>query len=99
MGIVTWEVNKEEYMYQTIVGSEVEEKIGMEVSQDGMQMFSIGSDNDGTRILLGITDDEKVNEGNGRGTFKDWVFAIVDESMGCGTEEAGMGVDVEVKEL
>ena len=51
MGIVTWEVNKEEEMYWTTAGSEVEEKVGMEVSQDGMQMFAVGSDNQGTRIL------------------------------------------------
>ena len=69
----------------------------MEMSEDGMQMFVAGSDNEGIRILLGIGDDEKVNEGNGRGTFKEWVSAIVDESMGCETEVAGIGADVELK--
>ena len=97
MGIVKWDVNKEEEMYGTTVGSEVEKKFGMEVSKDGMQMLSIGSDNEGTRILLGIGDDEKVNEGNGRGSFKHWVSAIVDESMGCETEVDRIGTGVEVK--
>ena len=51
------------------------------------------------KIFSGIGDDEKVNEGSGRGTFKEWVSTIVDESMGCGTEVAGIGADVEVKVL
>ena len=70
----------------------------MEMSEDGMQMFVAGSDNEGIRILLGVGDDEKVNESSGRGTFKEWVSTIVDESMGCGTEVVGIRVDVEVKE-
>ena len=49
------------------------------------------------KFCSGIGDDEKVNEGNGRGTFEDWVSTIVDESMGCWTEIARIGVDVEVK--
>ena len=69
----------------------------MEFSDDGMQIFYARSDNEGTRILLGIGDDEKVNEGNGRGTFKYWISVIVDESMGCWTEIARIGADVEVK--
>ena len=48
-------------------------------------------------VLSGIGDDEKVNEGNHRGTFKDWISAIVDESMGCGIEVARIGANVEVK--
>ena len=48
-------------------------------------------------VLSGIGDDEKVNEGNGIRNFKDWVSAIVDESMGCKPEVAGIGADVEVK--
>ena len=40
---------------------------------------------------------KRVNEGNGRGTFKEWVSAIVDESMGCEIEVAGIGADVELK--
>ena len=44
-----------------------------------------------------IGDDEKVNEGNGRGTFKDRVFEIVDESMGFWTEVAWRETSVEVR--
>ena len=40
---------------------------------------------------------KRVNEGNGRGNFKEWVSAIVDESMGCETEVARIGADVELK--
>ena len=69
----------------------------MEVSEDGIQRFVARSDNEGTGILSGIGDDEKVNEGNGIGNFKDWVSALVYESMGCETEVYGIGSDVEVK--
>ena len=69
----------------------------MEVSEDQMKMFAAGSDNEGTKILSRIGDDKNVNEGNGGGTFKEWVSAIVDESMGCETEVAGIGADVELK--
>ena len=69
----------------------------MGVSEDGMKMFVAGSDNEGTKICSGIGDDEKVNEGNGIGTFEDWVSAIVDESMGCWTETTRIGAYVEVK--
>ena len=69
----------------------------MEVLEDGMQIFAVESDNEGTRILLGIGDDEKVNEGNGIGTSKEWLYAIVDEIMGCGIEVARIGADVDVK--
>ena len=69
----------------------------MAFSEDGMQIFAAGSDDEGTKILLGISDGEKVNEGNCRGILKDWVSAIVDESMGCGSEVAGIGADVKVK--
>ena len=69
----------------------------MEVSENGKEMFAVGSDNEGTIIFSWIGDDEKVNEGNGRGDFKDQISAIVDESMGCWTEIARIGADVEVK--
>ena len=36
MGIVTLEVNNEEEMYLTTTSSKVEEKVRMEVSEDGM---------------------------------------------------------------
>ena len=83
MGIVTWEVNKEEEMYQETVGSEVEEKARMEVSKNGMLMFANGSDDEGTRILSGMGDDEKMNEGNCRGVFEYWISTTEDGSMGC----------------
>ena len=60
-------------------------------------MFATGSNNEGTKILSRIGNDKNVNEGNGRGSFKEWVSAIVDESMGCETEVAGIGADVELK--
>ena len=69
----------------------------MEVSKDQMKMFAAGSNNEGTKILSRIGDDKNVNEGNGRGSFKEWVSAIVDESMGCETEVARIGADVELK--
>ena len=69
----------------------------MEFSEDGMKMFVAGSDNEGTEFFSGIGDDEKVNEGNGRGTFKDWVSAIVDGGMGCWTELAWREASVVVK--
>ena len=69
----------------------------MEVSENGMRMLAAGSDDQGTKIISGIANDERMNEGNCRGTFKEWVSAIVDESMGCETEVAGIGADVELK--
>ena len=97
MGIVTWEVNKEEEMFSTTIGSEVEEKFGMEVSGDGMWTLAAGSDNEGTKIFSVIDDDERVNEGNCRGIFKDQVFARVDWNMGGWTEIGMIGADVKVK--
>ena len=69
----------------------------MEVSENGMQMFVVGSDDELTKIPSGIGDDETMNEGNCRGTFKDWAFATVDGSMGCLTELDVIESDVEVK--
>ena len=43
-----------------------------------MKMFVFGSDDEGAKIHSGIGDDERMNEGNCRGTFKDWAFATVD---------------------
>ena len=45
----------------------------MEVLENVMQMFVAGSDDEVTKIRSGIVDDERVNEGNCRWTFKDWV--------------------------
>ena len=77
-------------MFSTTVGSKVEEKIKMGISQNGMQMFVVGSDDERTKIHSGIGDDERMNEGNCRGTFKDRVSATVDGSMGCWTKLAGI---------
>ena len=55
----------------------------MEVSKDQMKMFATGSNNEGTKILSRIADDERMNEGNCRGNFKGWVSATVDGRMGC----------------
>ena len=76
---------------------EVEERIEMEVSENGTQMFAVGSDDEGTKIRSRIGDDERMNEGNCRGTFKDRVSATVDGSMGCWTELDGIEAYVEVK--
>ena len=62
MGIVIWEVGKGEEM---------------EVSNNGMQMFAVGSNDKGTKICSGIDDDERVNEVNCRGTFKDRDSVII----------------------
>ena len=62
-----------------------------------MQMFAARSDDEGTKIFSGISGDEKMNDGNGRGTFNDWVSAIVDGSMGCWPELVGIEADVEFK--
>ena len=53
-----------------------------------MQMFAARSDDEGTKIFSGISDDEKMNDGNGRGTFNDWVSAIVDGIIRCWAELA-----------
>ena len=45
--------------------------IDMEVSENRMQMFVARSDDEDTKICSGIGDDERMNEGNCRGTFKD----------------------------
>ena len=54
----------------------------MEVSRNGMKMFAAGSDDEGAKFFSGIGNNEKMNDGNGRGTFKEWVFATIDGSMG-----------------
>ena len=46
-------------------------------------MLEVGSEDKGTKIHSGMVDDEKVNEGNCRGTFKDRVSAMVYRCMGC----------------
>ena len=69
----------------------------MEILGNGMQVFVDGSDDEGNKICLGIVDDERVNEGNCRGTFKEWVSAIVDGGMGCCTELAWRETCVVVK--
>ena len=46
-------------------------------------MPASGSDDKGTKICLGIADDERMNEGNYRGTFRDWFSATIDGRMGC----------------
>ena len=97
MDIVVWQVGKGEEIFLTTVSSEVEERIGMEVSENGMQMFVVGSDVEGTKIRLGIGDDERMNEVNCKGTFNDWVSATVDESIGFWTEMAWIEAGVEVK--
>ena len=70
----------------------------MDVLGNGMQNFAAGSDDEGTKIDSGIGDNERMNKGNWRGTFKDWVYAIVDGGMGFWTEmdwrEAGVVVRV-----
>ena len=53
-----------------------------------MQMFVARSDDEGTKIFSGISGDEKMNDGNGRGTFNYWVSAIVDGIMRCWDELA-----------
>ena len=53
-----------------------------------------GSDDEGTKIFSRIDDDERINEVNCRGTFKDWVYAIVDGSMGCWNEMAWVELGV-----
>ena len=60
----------------------------MEVSGNGMKIFAVGSDDEGTKFFSGIGEDEKMNDGNGKGTFKDWVPATIDGSMGCWVELA-----------
>ena len=57
----------------------------MEVLENIMQMFTAGSDDEGTKICSGIGDDERMNEGICRGTLNDRVSPIVDGSMGCST--------------
>ena len=42
----------------------------MEILENGMKMFAVGSDDEGTKIRSRIVDDERVNEGNCRGTLK-----------------------------
>ena len=69
----------------------------MEILENGMQMFVARSDDEGTKISLGIVDDEKVNEGNCRETFKYWVSAIVYGGMRCCTELEWRETSVVVK--
>ena len=49
----------------------------MEILENGMKMFAAGSDDEVTKIRSGINDDERVNEVNCRGTFKDWDSVII----------------------
>ena len=44
-----------------------------------------------------IDDDERVNEGNCRGIFKDSISVRVDSNMGGWTEIGMIGADVKVK--
>ena len=69
----------------------------MEISENGMRMLVVGSDDAGTKIFSGIDDDERMSEGNYRGDFKDWASATVDGSMGCWTELDGIEEDVDFK--
>ena len=69
----------------------------MEVLENGMQMFAAGSDDGGTKICSRIGDNERMNEGNYRGTFKYQVSVTVDGSMGCWTEMDEIEADVKVK--
>ena len=50
----------------------------MEVSRNGMKMFAAGSYDEGTKFFLGIGNNEKMNDGNGRGTFNNrWKHVIL----------------------
>ena len=69
----------------------------MEVSENGMQMFAVGSDHEGTKIPSRMGDDKRMNEGNCRGTFNEWFSTTIDGIMGCWTELAGIEENVEVK--
>ena len=57
IGIVIWEVGNGKEVFWSSVVSEVEERNGMEVSGDGMWKLAAGSDDEGTKIFLGIDDD------------------------------------------
>ena len=69
----------------------------MEVSRNGMKMFAAGSDDEGAKFFSGIGNNEKMNDGNGRGTFKEWVFATIDGSMGFWDEVAWIEASVVAK--
>ena len=69
----------------------------MEFLENGMLLFAAGSDDEGTKIHSRMGDDENMNEGNCKGTFKDWVSAMVDGSIGCWAKTVGIGADVEVQ--
>ena len=62
-----------------------------------MRILATGSDDEGTKIRSGIANDERVNEGNCRGTLKDRVSTTIDGGMGCWTELAWREADVVVK--
>ena len=53
-----------------------------------MQMFVARSDDEGTKIFSGKSGDEKMNDGNGRGNFNDWVSATIYGNMRCWAELA-----------
>ena len=53
-------------------------------------MFAVGNEDEATKILSRVGDDEKVKEGNCRGVFKDWVSTKVDDNMGGWNELDGI---------
>ena len=84
-------------MFLATAVSKVEEKIGIEVSEDGTWMLTVGSDDEGIKIFSKTNDDVRVNEGRCRGVLKNWASSAVDCSKGCWTEIAGIEIGGEVK--
>ena len=41
----------------------VEERVGMEVSYNGREMFTVGNEDEAAKIISRVGDDEKVKEG------------------------------------
>ena len=67
----------------------------MEVSDNGREMFVVGNEDEATKIISRVGDDEKVKEGNCRGIFMGWVSTELDDSMG---NLDGIETKVEFKE-
>ena len=67
----------------------------MEVSENGREMFAVANEDEATKIISRVGDDEKVKEGNYRRIFMGWVSTKLDDSMG---KMDGIEIEVEVKE-
>ena len=67
----------------------------MEVLENGREIFAVGNEDEATKIISRVGDDEKVKEGNCRQIFMGQVSTEVDDDMG---KLDGIETKVEFKE-